>query len=68
LGGGISGADSHQNRQSHVQCDGITAYLSNGGTLEEVRQIAGQELPRTTKFSDRSRDDLTLVEMERILI
>ena len=32
---------------------GITAYLSNGGTLEHAQQIAGHASPRTTKLYDR---------------
>lgn len=47
---------------------GITAYLSNGGTIEKAQQIAAHESPRTTKLYDRTNDELTLVEVERILI
>ncbi len=47
---------------------GITAYLSNGGTIEKAQQIAGHESPRTTKLYDRTNDELTLDEIERILI
>ena len=32
---------------------GITAYLSNGGTLEHAQQIAGHASPKTTKLYDR---------------
>ena len=35
---------------------GITAYLSNGGTLEHAQQIAGHASPRTTKLYDRTAD------------
>ena len=31
------------------QATGITAYLSNGGTLKHAQQIAGHASPRTTK-------------------
>ena len=31
---------------------GITAYLSNGGTLEHTQQIAGHASPKTTKLYD----------------
>jgi integrase len=41
---------------------GITAYLENGGTLENAQQIACHESPRTTKLYDRSNDTLTLDE------
>jgi site-specific recombinase XerD len=45
---------------------GITAYLTNGGTLEHAQEMAGHESPRTTKLYDRTRDRLTQDEVERI--
>lgn len=45
---------------------GITAYLNNGGSLEHAQQIAAHESPRTTKLYDRTNDELTLDEIERI--
>jgi integrase len=45
---------------------GITAYLENGGTLEHAQQIAAHESPRTTKLYDRTNDQITLDEIERI--
>jgi hypothetical protein len=47
---------------------GITAYLSNGGTIEKAQRIAAHCNPKTTSLYDRSRDDLTLDEIERVLI
>jgi site-specific recombinase XerD len=47
---------------------GITAYLENGGTIEKAQQIAAHESPRTTKLYDRTKDELTLDEIERIAI
>lgn len=47
---------------------GITAYLENGGTIENAQAIAGHESPRTTKLYDRTDDRLTLDEIERIVI
>jgi site-specific recombinase XerD len=47
---------------------GITAFLENGGTVEKAQQIAAHESPRTTKLYDRTSDQLTLDEIERILI
>ena len=47
---------------------GITAYLQNGGTIEKAQQIASHESPRTTKLYDRTSEDITLDEIERILI
>ena len=46
----------------------ITAYLSNGGTLEHAQQIAGHASPKTTKLYDRTADTLTVDEIERIVI
>lgn len=45
---------------------GITAYLSNGGTLEHAQAMAGHKSPRTTKLYDRTRERLTQDEVERI--
>jgi len=47
---------------------GITAYLENGGTIERAQAIAAHESPRTTKLYDRTDDEITLDEVERILI
>jgi len=47
---------------------GITAYLENGGTIENAQAIAAHESPRTTKLYDRTNDELTLDEIERIRI
>jgi integrase/recombinase XerD len=47
---------------------GITAYLANGGTLEHAQQIAAHESPRTTKLYDRTTDQVSLDEIERIAI
>lgn len=47
---------------------GITAYLENGGTVENAQAIAAHESPRTTKLYDRTSDELTLDEIERIAI
>ena len=45
---------------------GITAYLLNGGTIEKAQAIAAHESPRTTKLYDRTTDEITLDEVERI--
>ena len=47
---------------------GITNYLQNGGTLEHARQIAAHESPRTTNLYDRTQDEISLHEVERIRI
>src|SRR5881227_2055658 len=47
---------------------GITAYLKNGGTLEKAAQMANHASTRTTQLYDRRRDDVSLDEVERIVI
>ena len=46
----------------------ITAYLEAGGTLENAQAMAAHESPRTTKLYDRTGDEITLDEVERITI
>jgi integrase len=47
---------------------GITAYLKNGGTLEKAAMIANHVSTRTTQLYDRRSDEVSLDEVERILI
>lgn len=47
---------------------GITEYLKNGGKLELAQQMAAHESARTTGLYDRRDDDISLDEVERILI
>lgn len=47
---------------------GITTYLSNNGTLEKAQNMAGHESPRTTKLYDRTNDEVSLDEIEKIII
>ena len=47
---------------------GITEYLRNGGKVEVAQQMAGHSDPRTTKLYDRRQDEVSLDEIERILI
>ena len=47
---------------------GITAYLKNGGTLEKAAMIANHASTRTTQLYDRRADEVSLDEIERILI
>lgn len=46
----------------------ITEYLSNGGKLEIAQQMANHECVRTTGLYDRRNDQVSLDEVERILI
>jgi len=47
---------------------GITAYLKNGGTLENAAAMANHASTRTTQLYDRRRDEISLDEVERIVI
>jgi hypothetical protein len=47
---------------------GITAYLKNGGTLENAAAMANHASTRTTQLYDRRRDEMSLDEVERISI
>lgn len=47
---------------------GITAYLKNGGTLERAAAMANHASTRTTQLYDRRADEVTLDEVERVLI
>jgi site-specific recombinase XerD len=47
---------------------GITAYLKNGGTLEKAAAMANHASTRTTQLYDRRRDEMSLDEVERILV
>ncbi len=47
---------------------GITQYLLNNGTLEKAQMMAAHESPRTTKLYDRTQDEVTLDEVERIML
>ena len=47
---------------------GITEYLRNGGKLEIAQQMANHESARTTGLYDRRDDQVSLDEVERILI
>jgi integrase/recombinase XerD len=44
----------------------ITNFLQNGGSLENAQAIAAHESPRTTKLYDRTRDEISLDEIERV--
>ena len=65
----VKGAGLPANICNHTfRATGITTFLLNGGTVEKAQAIAGHESPRTTKLYDRRNDEITLDEIERILI
>jgi site-specific recombinase XerD len=47
---------------------GITTYLKNAGKLEHAQTIANHSSPRTTKLYDRREEEISLDEIERIII
>jgi len=47
---------------------GITAYLKNGGTLENAAVMANHASTRTTQLYDQRRDEMSLDEVERIRV
>lgn len=44
----------------------VTDLLEQNIPLEEAQQIAAHESPKTTKLDDRTNDQITLDEIERI--
>jgi site-specific recombinase XerD len=54
---------------SHTfRATGITEYMRNGGTLEKAQQMAAHASSQTTQMYDRVADNVTLDEVERVLI
>jgi len=65
---GLSPPSTSLNANGRCARSGITAYLEAGGTLENAQAMAAHESPRTTKLYDRTGDEITLDEVERITI
>jgi integrase len=63
-----SGRHQDQDRQSHLPRDRHPAYLKNKGTLEHAQTLANHASPRTAKLYDRRSDEISLDEVEKILI
>jgi hypothetical protein len=68
---------SHPSRRSALRCSqrrGIPTsefalhYLLNGGLLEYAQQMAAHESALTTKPYDRRNDQVTLDQVERIVL
>jgi site-specific recombinase XerC len=47
---------------------GITAYLKNSGTLEKAASMANHASTRTTQLYDRRHEEMSLDEVERVVI
>ncbi len=60
-----AGISTHTTNHS-FRATGITNYLDNGGTLENAQAMAAHADPKTTKLYDRTSDQITLDEIERI--
>jgi site-specific recombinase XerD len=59
--------------QTAVSCHsfratGITTYLQGGGTLEKAQIMANHASAKTTRLYDRRQDEVSLDEVERIII
>jgi site-specific recombinase XerD len=64
-----SAAGIHTRIGNHsFRATGITEYLRNGGKLEIAQQMANHESSRTTGLYDRRNDQVSLDEVERIVI
>jgi integrase/recombinase XerD len=62
-----SGIETHIGNHT-FRATGITAYLKNGGTLERAAIMANHASTRTTQLYDRRSDEISLDEVERVLI
>ncbi len=51
-----------------LRATGITEYLRNGGKLQVAQQMDNHESARTVGLYDRGNDQVSLDELERILI
>jgi hypothetical protein len=51
-----------------ARATGVTANLKNGGTLEKAAAMANHASTRTTQLYDRRRDEMSLDEIERVVI
>ena len=47
---------------------GIATYLKNGGTLDKACDMANHADTRTTQLYDRRRGEVSLDEVERVVI
>ena len=69
IGRRTTAAGIHTKVGNHsFRATGITAYLKNGGTLENAAAMANHASTRTTQLYDRRRDEISLDEVERIRV
>ena len=65
---GARGTHRDGDRQPLVSGNRITTYLKNGGTLERAATMTNHVSIRTTQLYDRRHDEITLDEVEKVLI
>ncbi len=67
--GGLGGRPPRSTRPGrrarNYKCDNA---LGNGGTIENAQAVANHESPKTTKLYDRTSDQITVDEVEKIVI
>jgi integrase len=69
IGRGAAAAGIATKLSNHsFRATGIAAYLKNGDTLEKAAAMANHASTRTTKLYDLRRDEVSLDEVERIVI
>jgi integrase/recombinase XerD len=62
-------ADLPEGTTNHTfRATGITCYLSNGGTIENAKNIAAHASIKTTQSYDRREETVTLDEINRIYL
>ncbi|WP_165074804.1 tyrosine-type recombinase/integrase [Paludisphaera rhizosphaerae] len=59
---------THKLCNHSFRATGITAFIAAGGTIEKAQQIAGHASSKTTQLYNRTSDEITLDEIERIAI
>ena len=69
IGRRIKQTDIRTKARCHsFRATGITCYLEGKCTLEKAQQMASHASPRTTKLYDRTNDQITFDEVEKIVI
>lgn len=59
----------HDKISNHsFRATGITLYRKAGGTLDKAQQIAGHASAETARLYDRSGDDVTAAEVDRMVM
>ena len=58
--------DANKMTNHSFRASGITAFLSQGGQLEEAQKIAGHATPKTTKLYDHTTRQVLRAHIERI--